>query len=327
MSEDRQSQTTSGRLKFTLRAVVTVALLGLAATFVDLNAISDIVADVAWPWLAVGLSLIGVIIVFESIQFAAVTRAFGYDLRTLNSLRMTLVGRFFALVTPAMLGSDVYRAVAMQRLGRGVRTSVSLAAISRIMSLLALVPVLVAGLPFVAYYSWPTMRFWVFAAIVVLTVVVCLLLLLVRWETHSGARLSRLRFLQELSLEASKLRFVALQSPNKTTLWIAAVLQHVIRVGAIMAVARAFGIEAGWTVFFAFVPVSLLIAMIPVSVGSWGLRELALVFSLGAAGVPAGSALLTSITFGLLGMSFALLGGLIWMTGAGTQISPDPEDY
>ena len=303
------------RVKFGVRAAVTAVLLALAFSFVNLDTVGEILTDVDWQWLGVGLALIAVIIVFESLQFAEVARAFGHHLSALQNLRMTLVGRFFALLTPAMLGTDVYRAMAMYTLGTGGRASVSLAAISRVMSLMALVPVLLAGLPFVAYHTWPMARFWLFAAVVTAALAVCLLLVLPASEKILAR--FRWRFLRELAVEASQLRFALLKAPGKWRLWSFAILQHVIRVFAIMSVAKAFGVTVGWTVFFAFVPVSLLIAMIPISVGSWGLRELALVYSLGTVGVMPGTALLTSVAFGLLGTLFGLTGGLIWMTGLG----------
>ncbi|WP_425090220.1 lysylphosphatidylglycerol synthase transmembrane domain-containing protein [Tropicimonas sp. S265A] len=316
MTVNRLTTPAPKRLKSAVRVLVTVTLLALAISFVDLDTLADDLRDVGWAWLGVAVALVGVIILFEARQFAQVALAFGHDVGALQFLRMSLVGRFFALLTPAMLGNDIYRAMAMHSLGTGGRRSVSLAAISRIVSLMALGPVMVAGLPFIARYTWGTAEFWLFAVVVGLTVLTCFLLL-----HPAGAHLlagTRWRALREVAHEATQLRFVALQASVRFRLWVYAVLQHVIRVFAVMAVAKAYGVTADWTVFFGFVPVSLLIAMIPVSIGSWGVREIALVFSLGSAGVAAGPALLTSVSFGLLGMLFALCGGLIWMTGIGT---------
>ena len=58
---------------------------------------------------------------------------------------------------------------------------------------------------------------------------------------------------------------------------------------------------------------SVVIAMVPVSFGGWGVRELSFVYLLGTAGVPAEAALSLSITFGLLRMIIGAVGGLIWV--------------
>jgi len=57
----------------------------------------------------------------------------------------------------------------------------------------------------------------------------------------------------------------------------------------------------------------LLLAMVPISFGGWGIREIAFVYLLGAAGVRAEAALSLSIAFGLLRVLLGLIGGLTWV--------------
>jgi hypothetical protein len=54
------------------------------------------------------------------------------------------------------------------------------------------------------------------------------------------------------------------------------------------------------------------IALIPVSIGGWGLRELAISSLLGAYGVPLEQALFFSVSFGLVLMLAALPGAVVW---------------
>lgn len=301
------------RFKKPARIAVTILLLGLAFSFLDREAAADSLAKVEFTWLAVGFALIAMIIVFESLQFAQVVREFGHVLTAGSAIRMSLVGRFFAVFTPAMLGNDIYRAMALYNTGATGRSSVGLAAMSRLVSLISLTPVLLIGLPFLAGYTWGGVGFWFFLSVIAAAVIGSLCLLLpVTEKLLAGLKW---RFVRELSVEAGQLQRLTSGSSGKIWLWSYAIAQHILRIFAVMAVARAYGITADWTAFLALVPVSLLVAMIPVSIGSWGTREIALVFSLGFAGVPPGPALLTSVCFGLLGLSFALMGAVVWMTG------------
>jgi len=52
---------------------------------------------------------------------------------------------------------------------------------------------------------------------------------------------------------------------------------------------------------------------LPISIGGWGLRELAVVSLLGAHGVPAERALLFSVCFGLVLLIGSLPGALAWL--------------
>ena len=54
-------------------------------------------------------------------------------------------------------------------------------------------------------------------------------------------------------------------------------------------------------------------AMLPISFGGWGVREIAFVYLLGAAGVSAEAALSLSIAFGLLRVLVGAIGGLTWL--------------
>ena len=64
---------------------------------------------------------------------------------------------------------------------------------------------------------------------------------------------------------------------------------------------------------FALTPAALLIAMVPVSVGGWGVREVTLIYVLGTAGVDATAALSLSMAFGLLRIFVGAFGGLAWV--------------
>jgi glycosyltransferase 2 family protein len=65
------------------------------------------------------------------------------------------------------------------------------------------------------------------------------------------------------------------------------------------------------------------IVLVPISVGGWGLRELAVVSLLGAHGLAPEPALLFSVCFGLVCVLGALPGAVVWLVSAsGEGISP-----
>jgi hypothetical protein len=77
--------------------------------------------------------------------------------------------------------------------------------------------------------------------------------------------------------------------------------------------AWAFHAWVGFWPIYALIPISLLVAMVPVTIGSWGVREISVVFFLGWAGVEAAAALSMSVTFGILRLAMAALGGAVWV--------------
>jgi uncharacterized membrane protein YbhN (UPF0104 family) len=57
----------------------------------------------------------------------------------------------------------------------------------------------------------------------------------------------------------------------------------------------------------------MLMAMVPVSIAGWGVREGIMIYGLGLAKAPPEAALIASILVGLSLATVGLLGGLIWL--------------
>lgn len=70
----------------------------------------------------------------------------------------------------------------------------------------------------------------------------------------------------------------------------------------------------------AAVPAALLISYMPFSIAGWGVREVAMVCTLGLFGVPPSIAIIISMLLGLIILSISFIGGLLWVLG-GFRIS------
>ena len=60
-------------------------------------------------------------------------------------------------------------------------------------------------------------------------------------------------------------------------------------------------------------PTVLLVSMLPISIGGWGVREGAMVVALHGFGISAEDALLPSVLFGLCAVAATLPGGILWI--------------
>ncbi|HRA77271.1 MAG TPA: lysylphosphatidylglycerol synthase transmembrane domain-containing protein [Burkholderiaceae bacterium] len=88
-----------------------------------------------------------------------------------------------------------------------------------------------------------------------------------------------------------------------------------LSIGAFALGGRALGIELPvWAWAAAAVPVFLM-ATLPVSFGGWGTREAAAAVALAGFGVPAASAVGASVLYGLFALAQAVAGGLLLISG------------
>jgi len=96
---------------------------------------------------------------------------------------------------------------------------------------------------------------------------------------------------------------------------------QVLRIVQAYALGLALGIGAPLGVYFAFVPVILLVMLVPVTVNGLGTSQAAFVLFFARAGVPAAAAFALSVLFVALGVVGNLPGGLLYAVG-GTGLSP-----
>ena len=213
---------------------------------------------------------------------------------------MTVVGWFFSNVAPSTLGGDVFRGVQLSRVGMSPGGAARLVVAIRALSFLTLVIVMLMSFP-IAWKWLSDPRDVVVLGSVLLAAVgaICALFFL----AHVAARVPRIerwKFSRKIDTIAGDFRLLLVPSLPMATAWLAALVQHILRVGTLACLAAGLGLGIPFAVLFALTPAALLIAMLPVSLGGWGVRELTFVYSLGAAGVGAEAALSLSIAFGLL---------------------------
>jgi len=102
---------------------------------------------------------------------------------------------------------------------------------------------------------------------------------------------------------------------------------QLLSIGAFALGGRALGIELpAWAWAAAAVPVFLM-ATLPVSVGGWGTREAAAAVALAGFGVPAASAVGASVLYGLFALAQAVAGGLLLVTGRREAHGPAGSEH
>ena len=89
---------------------------------------------------------------------------------------------------------------------------------------------------------------------------------------------------------------------------------HAILVVIVMVLVVIARIEVSWWVNIILLPPLLLISMLPISVGGWGVREGAFAAGFSLVGVPVETAVALGVALGLIQIGVSILGGLAWLT-------------
>jgi uncharacterized membrane protein YbhN (UPF0104 family) len=312
-----------------VKMLVTGVLLVVLAQMVDLSATASTLARVRLDWVGLVFGLMLVATVFEAAQFRRVMGVFEHSIAMRTSIVWAICARFFAILSPAMIGGDIFRVTQLRRGAAPIGLAVRMVLVVRLFSLMALLPVLMAGLPVAMSYA-VTLQDRLIVTVVPLAAGLGGVLLVAHHRMRLFRALAeRSRILRAVGRVSNDIWRVAIEKPHARHLWSVAVTQHLLRIAMFAALAQGLGVDVPLLALFAFVPMSLLVAMVPITLGSWGLREAALVYGLGFAGVAPEAALSLSVAFGLAGLGYGALAGVFWavmpaVTYSGTPTKPPP---
>lgn len=248
-----------------------LVVLTTGSVVVSLGLHAAIIAALAWRWRAIVATL-------------------GAPLAYTPALRLTFLSTLLNLVLPTSVGGDVGRVWLGRNQGVGVRPGAVAAVFDRGIGLLTLVA-LVALAVVIAPGRFPEQARWLPA----LAVLAC-----------CGLALA-------LALGGRSAAIEALRAPLRDRRLVAAtagisLAAHAAAAAIAAVIAHGMGVELPVVTAVLLFPAVILATLVPVSIGGWGVRELAAIPLLDQAGVDAAAAAAIALCFGLTQLIAAGLG-------------------
>lgn len=300
-------------VKLLVKCLVTALLLFVAFRSVDVVALSNLFSRLRASWAAAAFALTALIIVADATLLERVVRAFERRMPLRTALLYSFVGWFFSNVAPSTVGGDIFRGIQLSRVGMSPGAAARLVVATRVLSFTTLVFIMFTGFPIALKWLSSARDVLVLSSILVAAAgAICASFVV----AHVAARIhgiERWALFRKLDRIAGDFRMLLVPSPPIAIAWLAALVQHLLRVATLACLAAGLGLAIPFAVLFAFTPAALLMAMLPISLGGWGVRELTFVYFLGAAGIGAEAALSLSIAFGLLRVIVGAMGGITWV--------------
>jgi uncharacterized protein (TIRG00374 family) len=254
-------------------------------------------------------------------RLVMVVARFGASFRLADSVRVTLEGMFFSQTFVSFLGGDALRIWRIRRLGLPLTEATSAVVFDRLIGILVNHALLLASLP------------WLLAVITdgpvrLILILLALagiggfaMILLIAYLRGRSGTLRRLRARMPFKPLANLL--VEASSVGRHFFGQYRQLVRVLLVSSLIAVANGIifaavlvgmGVDTPLALGCALlVPAVMEIAMLPISIAGWGVREGAAVVAFGTLGLPAHQALGASVAFGLIVAAVSLIGGVLWL--------------
>ena len=246
-----------------------------------------------------------------ALRWELLARGLGGSLPFRAALRFVWIGTFFSQVLPGSVGGDIVRMwLYWQRCGNR-RVAIHSVALERLVMVLVLLLLVLAVQPGLAARGVPLAI--VLSAAIVLTGMVAVLSALLVLARGLLAVHNRWLLLRVLLYVAQDMRGVFSNVPRSAALCVLSVAAHLNIAIAAWLIARALGLDISVADSIVLMPVVVLAATLPISVGGWGVRESAAITLFGLVGVSGPDALALSVLFGLASLVISIPGAILWL--------------
>jgi uncharacterized protein (TIRG00374 family) len=297
-----------------VRLAITVAILVYLASKIDLGAAAIAVLRIDPRYLALVLLLVGCDRLVMILRWVLLLRASNVAISTTDAARIFLISSFVGSFLPAGVGGDVARAYGLSRATNDGNEALASVAIDRVLGIVALLAMGVVGIISTA----TVVTDWrVGASLALLLGGAAALLWADRLITaFMPASLDSVRIGRRLrgvgdALSRYRQRPVALA---QVFAW--SVVVQLLRIVQAYFLGLGLGLAVPFRYYLVFMPVGLLMLLLPISVSGFGVPQAMIVWLMRPLGVPDEQSFALSTLIVLTGLAGNLPGLLLWMRGA-----------
>jgi glycosyltransferase 2 family protein len=302
-----------GALALAGKLLVTAGCFWYLANKIDLAPFSGKVATIHVGWAMVALGLIVLQLPLAGLRWAEIVRALAPAVKNTGyppMLTITAISVFFAQLVPSMFG-EAFRVRMLADLGVDWRTGLASVLIDRGIGVIGIV-----ALGFIAFLFSSTLTppgsyridlLLILGATIIASAGGLLL------ANQIGAALAlhrRTHWLGRLAVVAHE---VLIRSHARVPVLLLVFLVHALSVVAIWALALAEGLWLPVGDAAALFTLIAGLALVPISIGNWGPREVGVTAVLQLRGVPAQEALFFSVSVGVVFFLASIPGALLWI--------------
>ena len=312
------------KLFFAIRLFVSIGILVYLVTVFDWQRVAAVIGRVRLWYVWPAPLLLSLALYFGGVRWSVLLPHFGVRLRAGEGFLYYLIGNFYGIILPGVIGGDAVRigicAAVKKKSVADITASVLIERVSGILALL------IVGTLAIVLLS-PVLRSALGLSVVMSIPLMAGFLLVVLFGSYVLFEKILARWLKNLSAKRSGIAETILRIINDTkkipivSMFFIFVLSAVFQFGDILAsffLAKAINIDLPLILFLAIFPIVYILTVLPISLGGLGVREGALAYLLTSVGVLPSDAVMLSFLIYLNRVLVSLIGGalqIIWTPG------------
>lgn len=290
-----------------VRLVIAAGLFALFLYYSNPREVAATLAGVDWRWIVPAMLLVLVDRALMAWRWIALLAPVGGSRPPLGTvLRIFFVSTFLGTFLPGSIGGDAVRAWSLARVGVSGHESMASVVMDRLLGVIAVFLMCGVGLA-LAPQMLGERIVWIGLAA---TAIGCAAALALAFNSRIAARYRLFAALN--TYRGHRAGLVAVTG--------ASVAVQVIRVLQAWLLGLSLGIGAPLTAYFAFIPIILLVMLLPITFNGIGTSQAAFVWAFRYAGVADEAAFALSVLFVALGIVGNLPGAVLYATGYGRDV-------
>lgn len=309
------------------RIAVAVALTAFVLFWkTDPSDVARVAAGADLGWVAAAIALVLIDRALMAWRWIVLLRALTPGSRPPFGavLRIFFVSTFVGTFLPSV-GGDVYRAYSLSRLDVIGAESAASVLMDRVLGVLSIAIVGVVAMSIAGPAAWDRG----IVATLMLAAAGCAVAAVAVFSERAATaaqqvvgRVTNARLQRLAAGLAEAVRRYSNHHGDLLNVLAMSVLVQVIRVVQAYCLGRGLGIDAPFWAYFAFIPLILLIVLVPVSISGFGTAQVAFDWLFGRVGVSSAEAFALSVLFIALGIVGNLPGGVLYALGP-ARTAPD----
>ena len=284
----------------------------------------DALARAEWRWLAAAIALVLADRALNAYRWLVLLRPIAGARPPLSAvLRVFFVSTFVGTFLPASVGGEAVRAVALARYGVGMADSVASVLADRVFGALS---ILLVG-AVAAAFAPALVPGWLAVATAAGAVIACVLVALGLFSDTAERlaqtlldRWTRGRVLNAGTSLLESLRRYGHSRGALMNVLSGSIAVQMLRVVQAWLLGLALGLTLGPAAYFVYIPVILLVMLLPITINGIGTSQAAFVLLFAESGVARADAFALSVLFVGLGVVGNLPGGFLYAIGG---VMPD----
>ena len=294
-----------------IRLAITAVILALLARGIDFGESARAIASIDLRYLALVLGLVAVDRCVMIWRWILLLRSSGVSITTAAAARLFLVSSFVGSFLPAGVGADAARAYGLARENTSGSEALASVAVDRVLGVMSITVMAMVGV-----IAWPPAQTDPrFIAAIAGMLILCRLFFSAGWwlrtlvpPTFHDQRLvsKMIRLGDALGRYKDRRRVLA-----HVMVWSLAV--QVLRITQAYYLGLGLGLTAPYSYYLLFMPLGLLMLLLPISISGFGVPQGVIVWLLRPMGVPNAQSFALATLIVLTGLAGNLPGLWLWL--------------